>query len=600
VQGSKEESVAVGLRSPRWELSVLLLAVLSFIFAFLAFGPDPQVNAIPGLPYSTFWGAYLIFLIPLVIGGFGASLATSALGGELFLRREFFTALLTTLIILAGLFIYRMAVWLWTPYPVEGPLLAIFGLTVWLRHLVVSGIGGISERVATVPAIVPPVLGIVLVWAFLGIDLKFFLEGVLFVLLPLGTTFILLNATNKPMAREFGKGGVSILRPLFDHINERDPEATKVMEDFFDHMSVEGALGVSIISFKKGEKGEVLWVVPSVHPGPFADLGGSNLPTKINKLLSSPSRQVVVPHAPCNHEQNVPTTEEVNRVAREVEQLLPNLSPVSLVTSPLVRPYHDSLVRAQIIGDAVILLLSSAPASSDDVDYSVGEMIREEARRMGLPHAIVIDAHNSYTKEGEGTAPFGSPKSFKLIEDTKAAIKEAQALVKDHGGVRVGFAHKKGYTPQKDHIGAEGLAVTVIEAGGTMTAYALFDGNNMMQGIRDQLLTAMKRSVDDGEVMTTDNHIVQEVEKGINPIGRKRGVEDLAKDLQETLELAVKDLTPVKVAAANMRVKGVRVLGPGATDRLMTALSDSFSAFWSLLPTTFLLLLAIELFILAW
>ena len=579
---------------------MLILAAMSLVFSLLAFGPSPQTNAIPGLPYGSFWGAYLIFAVPLVLGGLLATLAATAVGGQLYLRREFFTAILTLLIIFVGLFIWRLAAWLWGEYPIEGVLLAIFGLTVWMRHLVISGIAGVPEKLAVLPAIVPPALGMAMVWVFLGIDLRYVLESILFILIPLGTTFILLNATNKPMAREFGKGGVSILRPLFDHINERNPAATKEMEDFFDHVSIEGNLGISVMSFRKEAGGEVLWVVPSVHPGPFADLGGSNLPYKLNKFLSTPTRQVIVPHAPCNHEQNVPTTEEVNRVAKEVEQLLPKLSPVSLMTSPLVIPYHNSLVRAQIIGDAVIILLTSAPDPSDDVDYSVGEMIRETAKRMGFPHAVVIDAHNSYTKEGEGTVPFGSPKSFKLIEDTKAAIKMAQGLVKDHGGVRVGFAHRRGYTPQKDHIGSEGLAVTVIEAGGTRTAYALFDGNNMMQGIRAKLLTAIKNVVDDGEVMTTDNHIVQEVEKGINPIGRKRGAEDLEKDLQETLEMAVKDLSPVKIAASNTRVEGVRVLGPGATDRLMTALSDSFAAFWSLLPTTFLLLLAIELFILAW
>jgi putative membrane protein len=591
--------MAVGLRAPRWEVSAVLLVALSFVLELVAFGLNPQTTAIPGVPYGSFLSAYLVFLVPLLLGGFVASSLDVALGGKLYLRREMLVAVFVVMIILVGLVLWRTVTWLIGPYPIEGALLALFGVAVWIRHLMISGLAGPSEKLAVPPAIVSPALGVVMVWMFLGIDSRFLIEGILFMLIPLGTTFILLNATNKPMEKGFGKGGVSILRPLFDHINERDPDATREMEAFFDNVSTEGNLGISLITFRKGEKGELLWVVPSVHPGPFGDLGGSNLPHKLCKLLSSPTRQVVVPHAPCNHEQNVPTTEEINRIARVVEQLVPNLTQVSLKTSPLVIPYHDSMVRAQIIGDAVIIMLSSAPAASDDLDYAVGEMIREEARRMGLPHAIVIDAHNSYTKEGEGTIPFGSAKSFRILEDTRAAIKLAQTLLQDRG-VSVGFAHRTDYTPKKDCIGTEGLAVTVIEAGGTRTAYALFDGNNLVQGIREKLLTVVRSVVDDGEVMTTDNHIVQEVEKGINPIGLKRGVEELSKDLRETLEKAVKDLSPAKVAAANTRVDGVRVLGPGVTDKLMVALTDSFSTFWALLPTTLLLLLAAELFILAW
>ncbi len=597
----REGKWTVGVRSPGIAWSLLFLLLLSIFLSFLSFGPAPSLSSMPGVPYGGFWSGTLLFLFPLILGSAVSCPIATALGGKFTLKRAFSVALISTFpigVILVGWRIYTFLV---HPYPVEGALLAAFGVALWMDTIFVAGIAGPNVPRSIPPAMAEPAVGLVMVLLLVGATPTLVLVALLFLLIPVAAGSLLLYATDRPLKREFGRGSVSIVRPLFDHINDRDPEGSRTMEEFFESTSREGNLQASVLAFGKKGSIDVLWVVPSVHPGPFAEIGASDLPHKLATRLSSAARQVVVPHAPCTHEQNLPTTRDVETVAQELSAVAKALEwgPPGK-SSPLVSPYPGSYVRAQVLGSTALLVVSRSPEPSDDLDYSVGEMLRDEARRSGFPTPIVIDAHNSFVEPDQslGAIPFGSPASFKVRDDAKAALEAASKALVD-GPVRVGFARRSGYTPQQDSLGSEGLAVTVVEAAGKRTAYALFDGNNLVQGARERLLEALKRHVDEGEVMTTDNHIVHEVDGGVNPIGRKRSPELLMQDLEETLSQAVQRLAPAEVASTGTMVRKVRVLGPGVTYRLMTALSDSFHIFWMLFPATFAITITAELLVLA-
>jgi putative membrane protein len=601
VEDKREGKWTVGLRSPVWAWTALLLVLTSILLALLAFGPAPGFPYLSTVPLGGLWSGAFLFIIALVVGSLFASQLAQGLGGKFPLRRAFIAALLSAMPLGAVLVGWRVYTTLFHPFPVEGVLLAGFGLTLWLDTILVAGIAGPNIPRSLPAAIIEPLLGMALTLGFLGFSLSYLGETLVFFLLPLGAGSLLLYATDRPLKREFGLGSVSIVRPLFDHINDRDPEGSRYMEDFFSRASREGDLNAAVLAF--GQKGhiDVLWLVPSVHPGPFAEIGASDLPHKLAFRLSSQAKEVIVPHTACTHDQNLPTTEDVELVAEELRKVTRDLSFRSNVSStPLLSPHPGSVVRAQALGDAVVLVVTQAPAPSDDLDYAVGEMLREEAIRRGYSNPIVVDAHNSFTEadQSRGSIPFGSPASTRVLEDARAALDlvTRQATV---GPLRVGFARKSDFTVARDGLGREGLAVTVIEAGGKRTAYVLFDGNNLVQGYREKLLQAVAGLVDACEVMTTDNHVVHEVEGGLNPIGRKRSVEDLTQDLKGVLEAALENMAPAEVASAKTMVHRVRILGPGVTFRLMTALTDSFHIFWMLFLATFLLAVSGELLVLA-
>ena len=81
-------------------------------------------------------------------------------------------------------------------------------------------------------------------------------------------------------------------------------------------------------------------------------------------------------------------------------------------------------------------------------------------------------------------------------------------------------------------------------------AYVVIDGNNMVSGLREEILTSLKGlGIEEGEVFTTDTHSVSALilgKQGYHPIGEamdKRKLVDYIK--QATLE-ATSKLEPVQ------------------------------------------------------
>ena len=105
----------------------------------------------------------------------------------------------------------------------------------------------------------------------------------------------------------------------------------------------------------------------------------------------------------------------------------------------------------------------------------------------------------------------------------------------------------------------------------------------------------MSTIVDDAEVMTTDNHVVHEVDGGINPVGERLSLEALTRAVSAVLTRAKADLAPAEAYFGAEEVPGVRVLGPGFTARLLTSLGDTLSMFTNMAVATFLLLLTSSL-----
>src|SRR5208282_2767424 len=121
--------------------------------------------------------------------------------------------------------------------------------------------------------------------------------------------------------------------------------------------------------------------------------------------------------------------------------------------------------------------------------------------------------------------------------------------------------------------------------------YVLVDGNNLIVGDRDPIVRSLLERVDTAEVMTTDNHVVHEVDGGINPVGERLGTDGLVAGVSEAVRGALQDLAPTDLRFGTREVPAVQVLGPGFTARLLTSLGDTLSMFEYMLGATLLLLL---------
>src|SRR5580693_6291970 len=156
--------------------------------------------------------------------------------------------------------------------------------------------------------------------------------------------------------------------------------------------------------------------LPTVPPGPFAALGASNLPQKVADRLGAGSGVVLVPHTPCNHELDLPSSKEMTTVLDAVERLRGTLQAGPARAGPLVTPRLGALARAQCVGDTVLVFVSQAPAPTDDIAFAVGDAIRQ--RHPPGPDGMIalVDAHNSYV-EDQGDIAYGSSVARQLVAD---------------------------------------------------------------------------------------------------------------------------------------------------------------------------------------
>ena len=575
-------------RAPSIPLALAAILALSAALAAALWWPDA----------ATFAEGFLaVFAAPAVVGGLLTTPVAGALGGRFEYRRSAFLAMTVLILQLPLAVIWRGALLAW-PGPTPGvAYLGVFllGPAVWWREMSLFGVSRPSHARSLPAALLQPVLSLVGFFVVVPPSLSVAVAALAFFVIGFACAAVLLRAADRPMRREFQTSGISLIRPLLDHVALRDPASTGALEAFFDRFSFPADVRTGLLTFVRDGRVRATVALPAVHPGPFAALGASDLPSKLSERLGAEAGVVLVPHTPSDHDLDLPTGAEVDRVAAASRELLRSTGPaLPARASPLVAPYAGTVARAQWLGDIALVVVSQAPEPTDDIAFSVGDRIdRELGPNAGGPRIALIDAHNSYV-EGKGDISYGTPAAEKLVADARAAIAGARAAARD-GPIEVGVAVRSNYSIALDGIGPQGLRALAIRVAGRTTGYVLIDGNNLVAGYRAPIVRSLEEVVDVAEVMTTDNHVVHEVDGGINPVGERRTLEALRRDATEALRAAVADLAPVELHYGTKEVPGVKVLGPGFTARLLTSLGDTLSMFTNMAVATFLLLVTSSL-----
>jgi len=581
-------------RAPSVPVSIGALAVISASLAALAWVPGTD-------PTRVLEGYFAVFLIPGLVAAFATPAVAGALGGRFRLHRSSLLAVTAALLAVPLMLLWRgfeLAVPNGPSASAMSVILLVQGPMLWLRHMSLFGVSRPSHAGSIVPSLLQPVGAIVGLFVLFPPTPGLLLEALAYLLVAFLCCALLLRAADRPLRREFGVSGVSLIRPLLEHISMRDPGSTASLERFFARFAKPATVSIALLSFRRGGVARATIALPTVHPGPFAALGASDLPRKLSERLGPAAGTVLVPHTPCNHDLDLPSTSEVDRIGEVGRALAARLDgPQADRSSPLVAPRSGSLARAQLLGETVLVVVGQAPAPTDDIDFAVADQIARASAPAAGPRVVLIDAHNSYV-EDEGDITYGTPTAERLIDDARAAIAAAVAAARP-GPVEVGVAVRAGYTIGRDGIGPTGIRALVVRGGGTTTAYVLLDGNNLVRGLRAPVLSALEGVVDAAEVMTTDNHVVHEVDGGVNPIGERLPADRLVAEVRGTVEAAVADLTGVSVFSGSASIPDVPVLGPDWTARLLTSLGDTFSMFANAFLMTFLLLLASSLVVLA-
>ena len=155
--------------------------------------------------------------------------------------------------------------------------------------------------------------------------------------------------------------------------------------------------------------------------------------------------------------------------------------------------------------------------------------------------SVTIDAHNSIV----GQTSITPQQAERIVAAATRVLAKLSASSQGPFSVGSSFDALNTYT-LKDGIGPGGLAVMVVKTENNTASYVTIDGNNMQQGLRDQILQSIRETgVNDAEVMTTDTHLVTGLVRsplGYYPVGAALPTTTFLAQITQTVRKAMSNL----------------------------------------------------------
>jgi putative membrane protein len=432
-----------------------------------------------------------------------------------------------------------------------------------IRYLIFRALSSLSHLRVLVASVSQPVICSLTSYAILQPKAEILLSSALAGTFLLILTYLFIESIDRYGDRIVGIGAVQLLRAFVLDWAENLPYS---LERHFEKIGREENISLAVLAFKCEGRLHAYLVVPALHPGPFRDVGSSKLPFLVQKALEDRFNVVTaVPHGTSGHELDLTSQEECRKVVDEILSLS-HLQIFSPKATRLVR-VENSLAKAtcQMFNGCALVTVTCSPREIEDISRNVGFQIVSDGVRMGAETAVVVDAHNSIASTTQ-LPSFTDADAASIREAASEAI--SRALQEPYEDFTIGVAK---VVPTefdlKQGMGPGGIVSLVVKVGKQMVAYVTIDGNNMIVNLRDKILGSLYTiGIDEGEVMTTDTHMVNAVtltRRGYHPIGEAMDQERLVNYINQATLQAVNDVKPGEVAFRVGMVPRVRVIGDG-------------------------------------
>lgn len=558
--------------------------------------PSPRRMVLPILAFSIVeayllvypaldWGRVAFGTIAIALPAYASALLTKpaaeSLGGRMYFRRSFLLVFVG--LILLGAFevvavsaFSILAIVNNAPFFARIDKIAVlgYGAMLWAREVILSATSN-SKHIRSLPAAaVHPFLGLLGLALFVPLSLVEFAVDVGVLAIFFLSAVAYAEIAKRPLLRSFGVDGLKLLRSTLDVYGEAEESGIADLEGFFDSISVSARVRVAGLAFRTARGIRALFVAPTVHPGPMGYVSGSDLPTKIARDLEDLTPNVLVAHGPTTHDENPATSAEVKKVAAAIRGLLSSSSFGMTAGQARRGTYGHASALAQAFGDTVVIVASFAPNPTDDIDSATGHAAVQEARLAGAKDAFFVDAHNCL-EPGAGLTLFGSQGSHEIIQAARQATEAA--LQAPRGQLRVGYGKRERICSPDQGLGARGIEALVVEVSNQRTGYVLFDGNNMVPGMREAVLARIGRLVPEAEAMTTDNHSVNLTMDGFNAVGAVLDKETILMSAEAAVKEAVANLEEVEAAAFAGDIPDFRIFGQQSASRLTTSINSTMA-----------------------
>ena len=454
----------------------------------------------------------------------------------------------------------------------------LMGLSVaiMLRLVVFSSTSTMSHARLLAASFLQPFLCIVpflVFWTEIGNSITLRVPAFLLfsVVVALVSTFTFLHFLDNVGKRALGVRSLSLFRAfMLNWVLGLNAPFEQLLEELGEKRDVEACL----LKFASAKPKAVI-VVPSIHPGPFKNVGSSLLPSLLKASLEKQLGYVAcVPHGLLGHEFDLASQRQNEKVIEQVVASARNLKVSETKASPFVKVTNGlATACCQVFDKSAIISFTMAPKTIEDLPEEIGLFVQHEAERKGLSFCAVVNAHNSI----DGTAEMRD--SLESLKDVAAkCLEKVVSLEQFRLEVGAATVAPKEFTLE-DGMGPGGITAVVVKCGGQKAAYVVIDGNNMVSGLREEILSALKSmGVEEGEVFTTDTHSVSALilgGHGYHPVGEVMDREKLVGYVKEAVRSATSDLEPVRASCSGIKVADVTVLGAKQLETLCSLIDKT-------------------------
>lgn len=353
---------------------------------------------------------------------------------------------------------------------------------------------------------------------------------------------------------EFDLDPVKYVGYFINYISLQRPEEILSLNNFLSRMYSVMEIPLHVISIKnKNNVIKALLIFPYVHPGPFGEVGCSDLPRRLYRKLNKISENILVFHTTSTHNENCSGDEDIEKIANSIINSIKNLK-YSTAASETIRIDDHISIRAHVLGDTALVTLLPTKDGFDDVSLGLGMKIMRKLKSSKIKNVIVIDAHNNFDE------------SYRILDeidqDLLNVLKSKLNGIKT-GTMRCGVGKSKIITKS---VGPMGVQAVVFE-GPKRIGYVLIDGNNIKKGMREKIIERIKDRFDDVEIYSTDNHIVNINPKDLNPIGNENNIDEILAAVEESVNLAMNDIEECSAGFYGTKLL-LRIAGKGYIDKI--------------------------------
>ena len=337
-------------------------------------------------------------------------------------------------------------------------------------------------------------------------------------------------------------------------------------EQFLEKLGEDEDVETHVLKFGS-HKTKAAIIVPMVHPGPFKNIGSSLLPSMLKHDFERAfDCNACVPLGILGHELDLASQAQNRKIIAKV---------IESANFPITEEKATSLVgitqgfataSCQIFGKIAFLSFTLAPKTTEDLPQQLGRVVLEEAKNLGLEYAVVVNAHNSINDSNDAEVSLEE-----LHKVASQCLKKAISLPFQTFEIGASTLFPEEFN-LKDGMGPGGITAIVVKVADQKTAYIVIDGNNMISGLREKILDALKKSgFHESEVFTTDTHAVSALvlgRRGYHPVGEAMNIELLIRHIQEVSKAAEKNLETCKAGCSRIIVPKIRVIGQNRIESL--------------------------------